>query len=198
MKTLSKKSGFSLTELTVTLSISIIVFGMCVPVFFKYATKTKLDASTSEVVSMLKAARNYAITNNKECEVLIPVDATLTAPEDFKYKKIKLIYWDEVDSKYKTVEEWYSLKDGVIFDSRTDSGHSTFLRSPTYVKDKPFPYDDPSSQKKVAVITFKPNGGVQDINGSLCIKLDNNSRGTRIKFLNTTGRINIEDYDPNL
>ncbi len=180
---MGNKKGVSYIEISVTISIILLLVGMTVPALFKFVLKHKLEASTREIATILKTARSYAIMNNKDCEVILPVSAT-GAPS-YEYRSIKLY------QNGQTIEEWKKLKDGIIFDSRT-AGYSTFLAD---IKQRPFP-NDTDAPIDVAVIRFKPNGASAN-NGTLCIKFENNNQaGRKITAINTTGRLEISEYNP--
>ncbi|MDO8489397.1 MAG: hypothetical protein Q7S42_04735, partial [Candidatus Omnitrophota bacterium] len=195
----SDKKGSILIESIFIIYITIIVFGMTVPFYFKFISKTKLELSTHEVCSIFNTARSYAITNNKTCEVLIPVEQTVSP---FDYKKIKLVI-DEGASGYRTVEEWQPLKEGIKFDPRITVGaepHSTFLKydpppggSDNRVELRPFP-DDTSPEALVAVIKFKPDGGLKKA-GSLSLIFENDdSKGKTITVENINARVRVSDF----
>lgn len=182
------KSGASLLESLSVFAISLVLLGMTVPFYFSCISKSKLDASMRELSTIVRTARNFAITNNKNCELHIPI--TVTNSPEFRYRSIKLF------QNGATIGEWHYLKDGIVFDERTSSGYSTFLNDPDCTDLRPFPYDS-SPDAKVAVITFKPNGGIAAGNRTLCLRFANsNLKGKRITLINRTGIINEEDYNP--
>lgn len=176
------KKGSSLFESLITLSIFLLLFGMTIPAVFKYISKTKLDGSASEVISILKTARNYAITNNKNYEVFFPIAQT-GSPD--AYRSLKIVE-DCGGGNYRTVGEWHYLKEGVSFDPT-----STALGS---IKVRPFPEDTslPPPNPNIAVVYFKPNGGAS-LSGVLSFKFNSGVNKKKIVIDNINGRIKAQN-----
>src|SRR3989338_10314070 len=60
-----KKCGFTLLETIIVLAIMTMFFAVSIPLFSKFTERTKLDTTARSIVSALRTARTYAITNNK-------------------------------------------------------------------------------------------------------------------------------------
>ncbi|MFH0839679.1 MAG: GspH/FimT family pseudopilin [Candidatus Omnitrophota bacterium] len=59
-----KQHGFTLLETVIVLAIMTMFFAISVPLFSKFTEKAKLDTTARSIVSTLRLARTYAITNN--------------------------------------------------------------------------------------------------------------------------------------
>ncbi len=64
------KKGFTLLETIMVLAIMTMFFAVSIPLFSKFTERTKLDTTARSIVSALRTARTYAITNNKEYYVI--------------------------------------------------------------------------------------------------------------------------------
>lgn len=62
--------GFTLLETIIVLAIMTMFFVISIPLFSKFAEKTKLETSARSVTSALRTARVYAITNNTNYYVI--------------------------------------------------------------------------------------------------------------------------------
>jgi|GEM_PF-1271307 len=61
-----KNAGFGLVDLLTTITISGVLMGSAVPSLFSTYERSKSTGHISSVINTLKAARNYAITHNKD------------------------------------------------------------------------------------------------------------------------------------
>ncbi|MFH1857259.1 MAG: prepilin-type N-terminal cleavage/methylation domain-containing protein [Candidatus Omnitrophota bacterium] len=173
---LFRKSGFTLMEIIVVLFIVIFMLSMSVPFFSRFSKGSKLKSAASNIASVLRTARSYAVAKNRNFYVLIN-DEKL----DNLYYAVKIY-----DSNEGTVGKWYQLPQGIEVDSLT-------FNKEYAVAEVPFPHDSDSAQEKI-VIEFKPNGGVK-YGGSIYIK-DIDGKYRRIDVINTTGRVKVTNEEP--
>ncbi len=167
------KSAFTLIELIMVLAIVGIVFGMSFPFFARFAKGSKLRNAATNVSTVLRTARSYAISKRKSCWVIIN-----DQPTSSLYYAVKIY---NVDG---TIDRWHKLPQGIIIESITF----------TSTEDVPFPNDSDGSENKT-VVKFKPTGGVKGVNGSIYIK-DSEDNYKRIKVINVTGRVKVTDESP--
>ena len=168
------KTGFTLIEIIVVLAIAGIVLGISFPFFARFAKGSKLRNAATNISTVLRTARSYAITKRKNYLVIINDEATSNL-----YYAVK-IYQNEEG----TIDRWHKLPQGIVID-QTNSNFD--------VQSVPFPYDSDSETDK-PVVEFKPTGGATE-NGSIYIK-DTEDNYKRIKIINTTGRVRVTDELP--
>ena len=72
----STASGFTLLETIIVLGIMTMFFVISIPFFSRFTENTKLETSTRSVVSALRTARGYAITNNVDYYLVFDLAVT--------------------------------------------------------------------------------------------------------------------------
>lgn len=167
------KHAFTLIEIVVVLAIVSIVLGMSFPFFARFAKGSKLKNAATNISTVLRTARSYAITKRKNYLVIINDKAT---PD--LYYAVKIYQNDD-----GTVDRWHKLPQGIIIESTT-------FNSTEIV---PFPHDSDAEDTKT-VVKFKPTGGTT-ASGSIYIK-DNEDNYKRIKVINVTGRVKVTNESP--
>ena len=75
-----KRKAFTLLETIVVLAIIAFFFAVSVPLFSKFAEKSKLETAARNIVSTLRTARSYAINNSATYGVVFD-----TAPTPHQY-----------------------------------------------------------------------------------------------------------------
>jgi type II secretory pathway pseudopilin PulG len=95
-------SAFTLLETIIVLAIMTMFFAISIPLFSRFTEKTKLDTAARSIVSALRTARTYAITNNA---VYFTVFDTNVTPNE---------YFVSSDSA-TPVEKSYRLPVGISF-----------------------------------------------------------------------------------
>ena len=91
----AKKFGFTLLETIIVLAIMTMFFAISIPLFSRLTESTKLRTSARSVVSALRVARRYAISNNGTYDVVFdpeqdPREYYIQHGSDIVEKKYKL------------------------------------------------------------------------------------------------------------
>lgn len=166
--------AFTLVELIVVLAIVGIVFGMSFPFFARFAKGSKLTNAATNISTVLRTARSYAISKRKNYLVIINDQATSSL-----YYAVKI--YQDVDG---TIDRWHKLPQGIVVDRENTNFDSQSV---------PFP-DDSSSTASKPVVEFKPTGGATE-NGSIYIK-DSEDNYKKITVINVTGRVKVTNESP--
>lgn len=69
-KKLTDKSGFSLIELIVTLSIFGVMMAIAIPSFLSYRPTMRIKGAARDITSIFQAARMKGVTRNNNCNVI--------------------------------------------------------------------------------------------------------------------------------
>lgn len=95
--------GFTLVEMGIVLVIILAFLSMSVPFFANFSSSTGLNTAYREVSTLLKTARSYAITQNKDFNAV------------FDLSVIPNKFWIEDASSKIIIDKGYSLPAGVSF-----------------------------------------------------------------------------------
>jgi prepilin-type N-terminal cleavage/methylation domain-containing protein len=74
------RKGFTLIEMTIVLVIILAFLAMSVPFFANFSSSTGVNTATREVSTLLRTARSYAITLNRNIQAVFD---TTTVPNRF-------------------------------------------------------------------------------------------------------------------
>ncbi|MBU4376861.1 MAG: GspH/FimT family pseudopilin [Candidatus Omnitrophica bacterium] len=118
-----KNRGFTLLETIIVLAIMTMFFAVSVPLFSKFTERTKLDTTARSIVSALRLARTYAITNNEN--YYVKFDKIVTPNEYYVY------YYKQPGNVMTIVDKEYKLPVGISFGALTDFTGSQVVFKPT-------------------------------------------------------------------
>lgn len=93
-------TGFTLLETIIVLTIITIVFAVSIPLFSRLAESAKLNTAARSVVSVLRTARGYAISQNTNYYVFF---------DSVSY------YISDTDDGINIIEKVYELPTGITF-----------------------------------------------------------------------------------
>ena len=73
--------GFSMVELSVSIGIILIIFGMAIAAFQPAIQAAKYDAGMREVLDQLRQAREYSLANRRYVQVTFPTVPSAAGPQ---------------------------------------------------------------------------------------------------------------------
>ena len=104
MKILRNRQGYTLIEMTIVLFIILAFLAMSVPFFANFSSSTGLRTAEREIGTILRTARSYAVSQNKNYEALFDTSVT---PNTYSIR----------DSAAPTqpIDKMYQLPAGITF-----------------------------------------------------------------------------------
>ena len=94
-----RQKAFTLLETIVVLTIMALFFAVSIPLFSRFVEKSKLETAARNIVSTLRTARSYAISNNATYDVVF--DAVSTPHQYYIQDEGSNV----IDKKYKLPTE---------------------------------------------------------------------------------------------
>jgi len=199
MKQINKNKKFSLIELLTVLAITGVILGISIPAFNTLLKGESVEYASRTVLSMLKLARAYAITNEVYSAVIIIMNET-GLPTGFQYSAYRVaeLNSDLSFDKWIDGEKWEFLPTGASFipknliNSMTDN-----LSSITAVTDSPIGLNNAVDgispiglNNAVDGIIFKPSGECES-NAKITIGSGTESGGVLIRT-NSSNNVSLE------
>jgi len=125
MKNRSAKSGFSLVELLVVMTILIAVASLAAPAFNQLGSAYQLTATAQSLTGEFSLARQTAITRN------IPVEVRIYQDDSGNFTTLALAIPDGNDPAGEPPKEWigqfYEISDSIVLDLSQNGTFSTML-----------------------------------------------------------------------
>jgi prepilin-type N-terminal cleavage/methylation domain-containing protein len=119
------RRGFTLIEMAIVLAIMLAFLAMSIPFFAGFQTNTGLKTAEREIMTVLRTARSYAVTQNANFHAVF--DGTVT-PNTYRI----------TNTAHTTLDKTYSLPNGVTFSTAavvtfvfTPNGGLTTATDPT-------------------------------------------------------------------
>ncbi|MBN1268715.1 MAG: prepilin-type N-terminal cleavage/methylation domain-containing protein [Kiritimatiellae bacterium] len=157
----NSESAFTLVELLVVIAIMGILLVAAMPAFNQFRQRG-LNTAISPLVSTLRLARQYAVTQRRYVWVVFPGDDDVTSYNGaqvlYAFRSYAVIMGNASGQPSEYVSSWKYLPPGIYFDKdyASDSDINIFAL-PASVDAFPFPKNkDPSVQ--MHAIEFRPNG----------------------------------------
>jgi len=113
-----KQKAVTLLETLISLCVIIILLGAGVFSFSTFLGRTGLHAAARSVVSVLRSARDYAISNSKNYYVFFVTATTPETPDTYCIQTSDGIGYDPATSPYnssKAIDKVYKLPTGINF-----------------------------------------------------------------------------------
>jgi len=197
MKQINKNKKFSLIELLTVLAITGVILGISIPAFNTLLKGESVEHASRTVLSMIKLARAYAITNEAYTAVIM-CDANL--PTGYKYSAYRVaeLNSDLSFDKWIDGEKWEFLPTGASFIPEGEVNSKTVnISSITAVTDSPI-----GLNSAVDGIIFQPSGacnseakitiGSGTESGGVLIRT-NSSNNVTLEINRFTGRTSYDD-----
>ncbi len=102
IRSIKARRGFTLIEMAIVLVIMLAFLAMSIPFFSGFSTNTGLKAAEREIITVLRTARSYAVSQNTNFNTVF--DGT-ASPNTYKI----------ANSSGTTVDKVYSLPNGVSY-----------------------------------------------------------------------------------
>jgi len=167
-----KQKAVTLLETLISLCVIIILLGAGVFSFSTFLGRTGLHAAARSVVSVLRSARDYAISNNKNYYVFF-VTATTPDTSDTYCIQTSVTGYDPATASYdssRAIDKVYKLPTGITFVNINFTKGSTNNAA-----------------------CFQPTGALDETDPEKSVDVrDSKNNSKTIKVEKTTGRAKIE------
>ena len=161
----SSRRGFTLLEIVVVLAIVAILAVFAVPAMV--SSGTNVSTGAEQVTATLAFARSEAIA--KRTVVRFGIVTGWDENESAEYRKYSLWAWDRAQERYRQIQNWETLPQGLVFETRRPK----YIARADYAKADPsssrgdyvtggeenvFTASSQSSPVQVHYLEFKPSG----------------------------------------
>ncbi len=104
LRSMKARRGFTLIEMAIVLVIMLAFLAMSIPFFSGFSTNTGLKTAEREIITMLRTARSYAVSQNTNFNAVF--DGTVS-PNTYRI----------ANSSGTSVDKVYSLPNGVSYNT---------------------------------------------------------------------------------